>query len=119
MVDMVINNLGGGQHPMHLHGHWMWIMARGQPKDGLFDPVKTPLSKTPVLRDTVTINLKSYAVLRFVADNPGAWIFHCECQEGSALAGPGAAQRRMHTGAAQRCMHVLLRRAGGGGAGGG
>lgn len=77
VVDMVINNLGGGQHPMHLHGHWMWIMARGQPKDGLFDPVKTPLSKTPVLRDTVTINLKSYAVLRFVADNPGAWIFHC------------------------------------------
>lgn len=29
------------------------------------------------LRDTVNIPSRSYAVLRFRADNPGVWLFHC------------------------------------------
>lgn len=33
--------------------------------------------QTPLLRDTATVNLKSYIVLRFVAANPGTWMFHC------------------------------------------
>ena len=31
----------------------------------------------PLLRDTVTVNGNSYLVLRWVSDNPGAWILHC------------------------------------------
>lgn len=30
-----------------------------------------------VLRDTVQIPSRGYAVLRFRADNPGVWMFHC------------------------------------------
>lgn len=31
-------------------------------------------------RDTVTVNANSYAVLRFQADNPGVWLFHCHIE---------------------------------------
>lgn len=30
-----------------------------------------------ILRDTVQIPSRGYAVLRFRADNPGVWLFHC------------------------------------------
>jgi len=30
-----------------------------------------------VLRDTIQIPRRGYAVLRFRADNPGIWFFHC------------------------------------------
>lgn len=30
-----------------------------------------------VLRDTVEIPSRGYAVLRFRAENPGVWLFHC------------------------------------------
>jgi hypothetical protein len=90
VIEIVINNKDTGEHPLHLHGHWFWVMARGAEGDGPWEPKKEPLSKTPILRDTVTVNAQSYAVLRFVADNPGTWIFHCECREGGA-AGPARA----------------------------
>jgi hypothetical protein len=32
---------------------------------------------TAVLRDTIQIPRRGYAVLRFQADNPGMWFFHC------------------------------------------
>jgi len=32
-----------------------------------------PLDYNPIQRDTATVNAKSYLVLRFVADNKGAW----------------------------------------------
>lgn len=31
----------------------------------------------PVLKDTVIIPDGGYAVLRFMAENPGIWAFHC------------------------------------------
>ena len=33
--------------------------------------------KRASLRDTVQIPSRGYAVLRFRADNPGVWLFHC------------------------------------------
>jgi len=30
-----------------------------------------------MLRDSVYIPSRAYAVLRFRADNPGIWLFHC------------------------------------------
>ena len=79
VIDLVINNQDAYiEHPLHLHGHWFWVMARGAANSGPWDPKTEPLSKTPILRDTVTVNFNSYIVVRFVADNCGTWIFHCE-----------------------------------------
>lgn len=64
-------------HQLHLHGQWFFIMSGGLPNAGDYNPIIHPVSGT-LARDTVTVALKSYLVLRFVATNPGAWIFHCE-----------------------------------------
>lgn len=34
----------------------------------------------PMRRDTVMIQGEGYATLRFVADNPGVWLFHCHIE---------------------------------------
>ncbi|PRW33210.1 multicopper oxidase [Chlorella sorokiniana] len=76
VVDIIINNFDTGEHPLHLHGHWFWVMAQGLPNAGTWNP-SIPLNPTPILRDTATVNEGSYMVLRFVASNRGVWIFHC------------------------------------------
>lgn len=47
--------------------------------DGNYDPARhnETLSLTGVKRDTVLVQEQSWAVIRFVADNPGVWTFHC------------------------------------------
>ncbi|KAJ5089265.1 multicopper oxidase-domain-containing protein [Penicillium argentinense] len=93
-VDLVVNNLDEGPHPFHLHGHHFFILAIHESTFGwgsynpFEDPVPTgfdaetdpaqpyDLSRA-ALRDTVQIPSRGYAVLRFRADNPGIWLFHC------------------------------------------
>ena len=45
------------------------------------DPTLNPLIEegqlNPIRRDTVQIPSMHSATLRFVADNPGVWFFHC------------------------------------------
>ncbi|KAI3508457.1 hypothetical protein L1887_23465 [Cichorium endivia] len=64
-------------HPIHLHGYDFYIVAEGF---GNFNP-KTDTAKfnlvDPPLRNTVSLPVKGWAVIRFVADNPGTWIMHC------------------------------------------
>ncbi|PPR91341.1 hypothetical protein GOBAR_AA29344 [Gossypium barbadense] len=64
-------------HPIHLHGYDFYIIAQGF---GNFDP-KKDTSKfnlvDPPLRNTVGVPVNGWAVIRFVADNPGVWIMHC------------------------------------------
>ncbi|WOH12476.1 hypothetical protein DCAR_0831980 [Daucus carota subsp. sativus] len=64
-------------HPIHLHGYDFYVIAEGF---GNFNP-ETDTSKfnldDPPLRNTVSLPLKGWAVIRFVADNPGVWIMHC------------------------------------------
>ena len=31
----------------------------------------------PPIKDTVTVPVGGYTIVRFVADNPGTWLFHC------------------------------------------
>ncbi|KAJ5167326.1 multicopper oxidase-domain-containing protein [Penicillium canariense] len=104
-VDLVVNNLDEGPHPFHLHGHHFYILTVQQASYGWgsYDPFSDPYppgqepdmeneSETPeaidpnfqpydlsraALRDTVQIPSRGYAVLRFRADNPGVWLFHC------------------------------------------
>jgi FtsP/CotA-like multicopper oxidase with cupredoxin domain len=66
----LLNNLDEGTHPFHFHGHRFWIMAEG---DGVYD-ASVPLAKTPAYRDTLAVQNYGYALIRFVADNPGVWI---------------------------------------------
>ncbi|KAI8874595.1 multicopper oxidase, partial [Backusella circina FSU 941] len=76
VVELVINNIDDGPHPFHLHGHYFQVIGRGS---GVFhkDARITPEPKYPTVRDTIVTTPNGYVVLRFKADNPGAWIFHC------------------------------------------
>ncbi|KAI4306503.1 hypothetical protein L6164_029775 [Bauhinia variegata] len=64
-------------HPVHLHGYDFYIVAEGF---GNFDPKKDTAKFNlvdPPLRNTVAVPVNGWAVIRFVADNPGAWFMHC------------------------------------------
>ncbi|PGH12270.1 hypothetical protein AJ80_06784 [Polytolypa hystricis UAMH7299] len=93
-VDFVVNNLDEGAHPFHLHGHNFYILSLHESSIGWgsYNPfLPTPEQSSPsephigppydltraVLRDTVQIPRRGHAVLRFRADNPGVWLFHC------------------------------------------
>ncbi|KAL4311994.1 hypothetical protein GQ457_01G044050 [Hibiscus cannabinus] len=64
-------------HPIHLHGYDFYIIAEGF---GNFNP-KRDTSKfnlvDPPMRNTVAVPVNGWAVIRFVADNPGVWLMHC------------------------------------------
>ena len=35
---------------------------------------------SPTLKDTVTVPVGGYTVIRFRANNPGVWLFHCHLE---------------------------------------
>ncbi|ODQ49605.1 hypothetical protein SAICODRAFT_63031 [Saitoella complicata NRRL Y-17804] len=83
VIDLVINNLDDGSHPFHLHGHQFYILAQG-PGALQQDPTyytsltaNHTLLSNPMRRDTVTVESYGHALIRWVADNPGVWAFHC------------------------------------------
>ena len=64
-------------HPWHLHGHDFWVLGYG---DGLYDPNTSPQGFNlvdPPLRHTVPVFPLGWVAIRFIADNPGVWSFHC------------------------------------------
>ncbi|CAF1596759.1 unnamed protein product [Didymodactylos carnosus] len=76
VVDIVFNCLRG-QHPLHIHGHTFWVISNQKQFAGNYKASTAFNVKNPVRRDTFTVQSESNAVIRFVADNPGVWIFHC------------------------------------------
>ena len=90
VVEVILNNNDTGAHPFHLHGHNLQIISR-TPSFGdafysyknLTEPVPyNPTNHTafpayPIRRDVVMLPPQGSVVLRFVADNPGVWFFHC------------------------------------------
>ncbi|RFU31596.1 hypothetical protein B7463_g4715, partial [Scytalidium lignicola] len=87
-VDIVVNNLDEKGHPFHLHGYDFYILSSYQPQTrgwhayNPFDPSTTLEGPSynlvnPIRKDTVYIPGQGYVVLRFLADNPGIWFFHC------------------------------------------
>ncbi|PIL30422.1 transporter [Ganoderma sinense ZZ0214-1] len=61
----------GAPHPFHLHGHaFSVVRSAGQ---------TVPNYKNPVRRDVVNTgsNSSDHVTIRFKADNPGPWFFHC------------------------------------------
>ncbi|KAI9012628.1 Cupredoxin [Phycomyces nitens] len=80
MIEVVLNNADAGAHPFHLHGHVFQIVARGP---GIYDGTNKDIKwylDNPNRRDTVLVPAESFTIIRFRADNPGIWIFHCHIE---------------------------------------
>ncbi|XP_049388947.1 L-ascorbate oxidase-like isoform X2 [Solanum stenotomum] len=85
-IDIILQNANAlGEnvseiHPWHLHGHNFWVLGYG---DGKFDHKKEVEKfnlKNPPLRNTVVIFPYGWTAIRFVANNPGVWAFHCHIE---------------------------------------
>lgn len=85
-VDIVLNNLDEDSHSWHLHGYSFYVVASHSADFGWgsYNPyVDTGLPGGPLnlidppMRDTVYVPRRGYVILRFRADNPGIWMFHC------------------------------------------
>jgi FtsP/CotA-like multicopper oxidase with cupredoxin domain len=64
-ISVMMHNMTGMSHPMHLHGHYFHVTAIGNTAiDG-------------ALRDVVLVPPMETVTITFDADNPGTWAFHC------------------------------------------
>lgn len=91
VVDVILQNFDEGNHPFHLHGMQMYILAQGhgyfpgyealnlRPEGkGILDPAgDESVVLNPLRRDVTTVEGFGWTLVRFVADNPGVWLFHC------------------------------------------
>lgn len=74
IVDIYISNFDDGNHPLHLHGYKFFVLAQGHG----YPPVDlAPDLSNPLRRDTASVEAFGWTLIRLVADNPGAWAFHC------------------------------------------
>ncbi|CAO1944416.1 unnamed protein product [Urochloa humidicola] len=80
-VEMVLQNtalVGRESHPMHLHGFNFFVLAQGF---GNYDDASGRRRllnlRNPQQRNTIAVPTGGWAVIRFVADNPGMWFMHC------------------------------------------
>ncbi|KAK4144293.1 multicopper oxidase [Dichotomopilus funicola] len=79
-VQIVVNNIDNASHPFHLHGHHFQVLYRAPSSAGLWPGRDENYTAVPPMRDTVAVMPHSYAVLRFRANNPGVWLFHCHIE---------------------------------------
>lgn len=73
-VRLIINNNSTVSHPMHLHGHNMYILHEG---DGFYDGQPFVNPANPQRRDTQMLRPSGHIVAQYDANNPGVWPFHC------------------------------------------
>lgn len=88
---IVYNHMALASHPMHIHGHNLYILQTGvgQWYDNmtLINPSNPQRRDTPNVRKAVATNTTaassdyqgdpSYVVVQFDMNNPGVWPFHC------------------------------------------
>lgn len=85
VVDIIINNSNLIAHPLHLHGHNFYVVSSSDSANFGYNDVAAAIKAkaptlnfvNPVYRDGFTVGVGGHGVLRFIADNPGAWMFHC------------------------------------------
>ncbi|ODV84388.1 hypothetical protein CANARDRAFT_29246 [[Candida] arabinofermentans NRRL YB-2248] len=86
VVEIVLNNQDTGKHPFHLHGHVFQVIERGPDYGDEDTPVayneSAPYTapEFPMRRDVLYVRAQSYFVIRFKANNPGVWYFHCHIE---------------------------------------
>ena len=64
-ISIMMHNMTGMSHPMHLHGHYFHVTAIGN------------TAIQGALRDVVLVPPMETVTVTFDADNPGTWAFHC------------------------------------------
>lgn len=87
MIEIVINNLDAGSHPIHIHGTQFQVVHKSQDITSTDPAINPPFVEgqiNPMRRDTIGIPGGGSATLRFRADNPGAWFVHCHIGEYSS-----------------------------------
>ncbi|XP_076239494.1 uncharacterized protein LOC143182413 [Calliopsis andreniformis] len=92
IVEIVLVDEGlayDANHPFHLHGYQFRVIAMERlgrnitvekvkklDEEGL---IRRHLDHAP-LKDTVTVPDGGYTIVRFYANNPGYWLFHCHIE---------------------------------------
>lgn len=79
IVEIVLNSNDHMRHPFHLHGHNFQVLSR-EAHEHYSPKLESELPSVPMIRDTVNVPGNGHVVLRFKADNPGAWFFHCHTE---------------------------------------
>ncbi|XP_006611755.1 laccase-1-like [Apis dorsata] len=92
VVEIILVDEGfayDANHPFHLHGYQFRVIAMERVGENVtVDKVKAldkegairrNLDHAP-LKDTVTVPDGGYTVVRFHANNPGYWLFHCHIE---------------------------------------
>ncbi|KAJ1792112.1 ferroxidase fet3 [Coemansia sp. RSA 2399] len=100
VIELLVKNSNLLAHPMHLHGHRFQVVEYGPIAPNERPPFVPPTTDDPALqaeyqnildtitpvvtnlgrpteRDTVSVPPMQYVKIRFRADNPGVWLFHC------------------------------------------
>ncbi|XP_059471482.1 uncharacterized protein LOC132194315 [Neocloeon triangulifer] len=77
-------------HPFHLHGYSFNVVGIGRSPDSTIKKINLKHAldldrqgllhrqfNHPPAKDTIAVPNNGYVILRFRADNPGFWLFHC------------------------------------------
>ncbi|XP_030454795.1 L-ascorbate oxidase-like [Syzygium oleosum] len=85
-VDVVLQNANAMQenvseiHPWHLHGHDFWVLGYGKGRFAAAEAERHFNLEDPPLRNTAVVYPYGWTAVRFAADNPGVWVFHCHVE---------------------------------------
>ncbi|GAB0094395.1 Multicopper oxidase [Sergentomyia squamirostris] len=92
VVEMVLIDEGftyDANHPFHLHGSGFHVIGMERLAGNISADIVQELDRSGKLyrrlkgapiKDTVTIPDGGYTIIRFKADNPGYWLFHCHIE---------------------------------------
>uniref|UniRef100_A0A0B7BKV4 Uncharacterized protein n=1 Tax=Arion vulgaris TaxID=1028688 RepID=A0A0B7BKV4_9EUPU len=88
LVELIILD-DDAYHPMHLHGYKFRVVGNGKLEDGTpleelkemdFKGLLNRTTGRAPIKDTVAAPIGGYNILRFRANNPGFWLFHCHLE---------------------------------------
>ncbi|XP_076174595.1 uncharacterized protein LOC143150301 [Ptiloglossa arizonensis] len=92
VVELVLVDEGfayDANHPFHIHGYQFRVVAMARVGKNVTADVVKKLDKEGLihrnldhapLKDTVTVPDGGYTIVRFHANNPGYWLFHCHIE---------------------------------------